>query len=83
MQETEVYSRWLRPESWRTPGRVTLANVEALDPEEPMQAALVAGGGDLRVAPLREQDGSVNPVVADSDVVVSGGTQLDEGHIRR
>ena len=78
MQETGVYGRWQRPESWRRPGRVTLANVPAVEPEEPMQAALLAAGADLAVAPLRDPDGSVNPGVAESDVVVSGGTRLGE-----
>jgi D-3-phosphoglycerate dehydrogenase len=78
MHETEFYSRWRRPDGWRKPGRVTLANVPAVEPEEPMQAALLAGGADLAVAPLRDRDGRVNPAVAESDVVVSGGTPLGE-----
>src|SRR5438105_1923943 len=76
MQATEVYSRWRTPDGWRRPGRVTLANA-ALAHQEPMQAALLAGGADLAAAPLWDH-GSVNPVVAQSDVVVSGGTPLGE-----
>ena len=76
MQDTEVYARWRSPESWGKPGRVTLAN-SALEPHEPMQASLRAGGADLAAAPLWDH-GSVNPVLAESDVVVSGGTPLGE-----
>ena len=59
-----------------TTSPVTLANA-ALDPQEPMQAALQSGGADLAAVPLWDH-GSVNPVVAQSDVVVSGGTPLGE-----
>ena len=78
MQETEVYSRWRRPESWARPGRVTIANLPKLDPDDPMQAALLAAGVNLTMAPLRDSDGAVNVALAESDVVVSGGTQLGE-----
>ena len=60
MQETEVYSRWRRPESWARPGRVTIANLPKLDPDDPMQAALLAAGVNLTMAPLRDSDGAVN-----------------------
>lgn len=77
-QEADVYSRWRSPQAWRRPGRVTLANVQAIDPEEPMQAALRAGGVDLVAGPLKGPDGGVDPGAAESDVVVSGGTPLGE-----
>ncbi|MBO0687254.1 MAG: hypothetical protein J2P45_29240, partial [Candidatus Dormibacteraeota bacterium] len=77
-QEADVYSRWRSPEAWRRPGRVTLANVQAIDPEEPMHAALRSGGVELVAGPLKGADGGVDPGAAESDVVVSGGTPLNE-----
>jgi D-3-phosphoglycerate dehydrogenase len=78
MQGIDVYTRWRTPERWPRPGRVTLAGVPAVEPEEPMHAALLAGGVDLVAAPLKDSDGSVSSRVAESDVVVSGGTRLGE-----
>jgi D-3-phosphoglycerate dehydrogenase / 2-oxoglutarate reductase len=78
MEETDVLSRWRRATGWRKPGRVALANVTAVEPDEPMHATLLAGGVSLTAAPLRDQDGSINSDVAESDVVVSGGTPLGE-----
>jgi phosphoglycerate dehydrogenase-like enzyme len=76
--ETDTYTRWRTPGSWRKPGRVTLANVLAVEPHEPMHAALLAGGVDLVAGPLRDEGGAVSSSVLDSDVVVSGGTRLGE-----
>src|SRR5438309_10695210 len=78
MQGAEVYTRWQTPESWRRPAWVTLAGVPAVEPQEPMHAALLAGGVDLAARPLRDADGSGTAGVAGSDVVVSGGTRLGE-----
>jgi D-3-phosphoglycerate dehydrogenase len=64
--------RWRRPSTWHLPGRVALTNVPRIDPAEPMQAALLAAGVDVVAVPLRDAG------VAGSDVVISGGAQLDE-----
>jgi D-3-phosphoglycerate dehydrogenase len=77
-QETDVYARWRAPRSWRSPGRVALTNLPALDPSEPMHEALLAGGADVVAVPLRDADGSIGETVAESDVVVSGGTPLGD-----
>jgi D-3-phosphoglycerate dehydrogenase / 2-oxoglutarate reductase len=77
-QDTDVYTRWRRPATWGKPGRVTLANVQAVEPHEPMHSALLAAGVDLAAVPLRDAQGGVNASVADSDVVVSGGARLGE-----
>ena len=77
MQTTDVLTRWRQPADWRRPGRVALAGVPAIDPEETMSAALLAAGADLRPAPLRDDAGEVSAEVAECDVVVSGGVELD------
>jgi D-3-phosphoglycerate dehydrogenase / 2-oxoglutarate reductase len=77
-QETDAYSRWRSPGSWRSPGRIALADVPAVNPSEPMQEALLVGGADVVAVPLREADGNIGQTVAESDVVVSGGTPLGD-----
>lgn len=78
MQTTDVLDRWRRPASWRRPGRVALANASRVDPDEPMQAALLAAGVELVPSPLTDEGGRVAEGVAASDAVVSGGARLDE-----
>jgi phosphoglycerate dehydrogenase-like enzyme len=77
MQTTDVLARWRRPAEWRQPGRVALVNVEAVDAEDPMHAALSAADLDLRPLPLHDESGEVSTEVADCDVAISGGVQLD------
>ncbi|MGN6359127.1 MAG: C-terminal binding protein [Thermomicrobiales bacterium] len=78
MQATDVLARWRQPDRWRKPGRVALANAASVDPEEPLNATLLAAGADVVAAPLREQDGSVNATIAGSDVVITGGARLQD-----
>jgi D-3-phosphoglycerate dehydrogenase len=77
MQTTDVLDRWRQPAGWRRPGRVALANAAAIDPADPMHAALLAAGVEALPAPLRGEEGGAGDVVAGSDVVVSGGAPLD------
>lgn len=76
MPETDVLARWRRPDGWRRPGRVALANSARVDPSDPLHAALGAAGVEVLATPLRN-GGGVAADVAGSDVVVSGGTPLD------
>jgi D-3-phosphoglycerate dehydrogenase len=73
----DVLDRWRQPEQWRKPGRIALANMRAVRPDDPMLAALSDAGAELVPAPLRDQDGRVSREVAEADVVVSGGARLD------
>lgn len=68
--------RWRRPEQWRTPGRVALANVQTIQPDDIMHAALHEAGVELTPTPLRDDGGNITATVAESDVV-AGGQQLD------
>jgi D-3-phosphoglycerate dehydrogenase len=77
MQTTDALTRWREPADWRRPGRVALVDTPSVDPDETMNAALLAAGADLLPAPLRDDAGEVSEEVADCDVVVSGGTELD------
>ena len=78
MQTTDVLERWRRPASWRRPGRVALVNVAALDPGEPLHAALLAAGVDVLPTRLLDESGHLAADVAESDVAVSGGQPLGE-----
>jgi phosphoglycerate dehydrogenase-like enzyme len=72
----DALDRWRRPEAWRRPGRVGLANSARVDPAEPMHAALLAAGVELFASPLSDGAGPVAAPLAASDVVVSGGAPL-------
>lgn len=73
----DVLARWRWPEEWRRPGRVALANVPSVHPDDLTHKALLDGGVELVATPLRDGDGRVAAAVAESDVVVSGGAGLD------
>lgn len=70
-------ARWRRPDRWRKPGRIALANATAIQPDDLMHAALIEAGADLVPTPLRDDGGRVAAAVSESDVV-AGGAQLDE-----
>lgn len=82
MQTEDVLARWRQPAGWRRPGRVSRANASGLDPADPMNAALLAGGVELLGPPLRDANGQVAAEIAASDVVVSGGAPLGEDFFR-
>ena len=75
----DVLERWRRPDAWRKPGRVALANMASVRAEDPMQAALLAAEVELVPTPLRDEQGDVAQAVSECDVVVSGGARLDQG----
>lgn len=73
----DLLARWRQPEQWGQPGRVALANLAQVQPEETMQAALLAAGIELIPTPLRDERDQVVGAVSDSDVVIAGGARLD------
>ncbi|MBA2448600.1 MAG: C-terminal binding protein [Chloroflexi bacterium] len=72
----DVLERW-RPDGWRRPGRVAVANRQPLEPTSETYVALVEGGADVVVTPLRGDGGRVSDAIADADVVIAGGAALD------
>lgn len=80
-----LHSRWQDRESWRVPGRVVFASRRGgqLNPEDPTQAALIAQGVEVQVAPFMDDSGAVSPEVAGADVVISGGVPLGPAEARQ
>jgi D-3-phosphoglycerate dehydrogenase / 2-oxoglutarate reductase len=78
-------TRWQGRESWQVPGRVVYASRRGgqVNPEDPTHAALLALGIDLRVAPFKDDAGTVTPEVAAADVIISGGIPLGAEEARQ
>jgi D-3-phosphoglycerate dehydrogenase / 2-oxoglutarate reductase len=67
--------RW-QPADWNTPGRVVFTG--PVDPQNPTVAALVKAGFTPSQVPVFDNGGGVSSTLGQADVVVSGGTPLDE-----
>jgi D-3-phosphoglycerate dehydrogenase len=68
-----------RPELWRRPAtRVAAAGGANFRIADSVLAALKGASAELIQRPLREPDGSVAKEVAEADVLISGGAQVDE-----
>jgi D-3-phosphoglycerate dehydrogenase len=52
--------------------------VPSVHPDDPTHAALLESGAELVPSPLRDPDGSIARVVAEADVVMSGGVHLGD-----
>lgn len=70
--------RWRKPETWRVPGTVALANVPSVHPDDLTHGPMLEAGVELVPVPLRDAHGRVSADVARADVVMSGGVALDD-----
>jgi D-3-phosphoglycerate dehydrogenase len=71
------YSRW-EPAQWNGHGRIVITSA-SVDQNDLTIADLNAAGFAPAAAPIRTPDGGVSATVGDADVVISGGTPLDQG----
>lgn len=63
--------RWQNPEAWRKPARVAFANVSAINHDDLAQQIVLEG--DAEVVPAQAYEGgTVDPAIAEADVVVAG-----------
>src|SRR5438067_2263199 len=81
---TPLPARWRNRDQGPIPGKVVFAGRAAgqVNPDDPTHAALLAQMIDVQVVPFYDQAGQVSPVVAEADVVVSGGLPITEKEVK-